>query len=122
MPSAAADFVGVAVGNPLDLGVGVAERGVAVAVPMAVAVALGVAAGVGLALVSTRIKAPFGSLPVLEKGTNGGLIACTYAGPGAAPAGTANRSSVSLTNVIAMAAAPLGVKPPRLAIAPFWVA
>ena len=38
-----------------------------------------------------NVNAPPGELPELAKGTKGGLRACTYAGPGTAPAGAPER-------------------------------
>jgi hypothetical protein len=50
-------------------------------------------------------------VPELVSGTNGGLTACTYEGPGTAPAATLNVKRVSFTKVRASRIA----RPPRAA-------
>src|SRR5271166_6068091 len=67
------------------------------------------------------VNAPQGSLPLLVNGTNGGLSACTNAGPGIAPLGSVMVKRVELTRWIGILAAPAAVSPPRFTVPPFWV-
>src|SRR5689334_22322038 len=67
-----------------------------------------------------NVNAPQGSLPLLVKGTKGGLSACTNDGPGIAPTGLMKVNRVELTGVSGIFGVPSGLSPPRLTAPPFW--
>ncbi len=60
------------------------------------------------------VNAPQGSLPLLVKGTNGGLSACTNAGPATAPVGIVKVNLVELMSVIGIFGAPAGLQPAQV--------